>query len=402
MKNTIKMIKNQINSIQQLTERTSQSIRTSSSMKNMLYFQYETPSLTIQRNHKPLTEREHSRTITQDKYSSYSINRLPINYQSQKNSTLTTNYDNGMCNDGSEKLILSNKNMGNVTRNNNYYYYHELKNNSCSISKNRNLNYTNYDYSSIRMDDENDKDNYNNIKTKTQNYCTMKRNYSLKNYTSNTLNMKKPKNNEKEYCIFKNNSHNDDAITMSKQNSFFNYIFDKKQLNKPIDSNYKKTNRVSYNNTKQNKETINYNLLLKEIRSIYNNTLALKEKINKSSQNASNVDKYNQDLFKIYKRSCNYFNNTNKDDVYIDICKWIHNSKNKIIYYKREVSLYKELFGKLLTVCNVNELNEISEFAQDQFDFISCGDNVKRTVIKMIQNNYLNNETSENVDNEFF
>ena len=45
-----------------------------------------------------------------------------------------------MCNEGSEKLILSNKNTDKITRNNNYYYYHNLNNTNYSLSKNRKSN----------------------------------------------------------------------------------------------------------------------------------------------------------------------------------------------------------------------------------------------------------------------
>ena len=141
-----------------------------------------------------------------------------------------------MCNEGSEKLILSNKNTDKITRNNNYYYYHNLNNTNYSLSKNRKSNYTNYDYLSFRSDDDKASFN-NNIKIKIQSYCTMRQNYSMKNYTSNTWNIKQPKNKESEYYSSKNNCYNNDVITMSKKNSLFDYISNTEQNHKPINSN---------------------------------------------------------------------------------------------------------------------------------------------------------------------
>ena len=407
VKTTINMIKNEISSMQKLTERSSSNMISSSSINNISHSHYKTPSLSIQHRkhivqHYPPSARELSRTLTNDKYMSstyYTKNNYPTNL-SINHSSLVTLHNNstqdversqnlkGFYN--MDKYYTMNKNLINFTRNK-YCCKRECrkKGSSCFISNVNNYNYKQYE-TPIKINHE----------IQTPYYFPSSGNYSMRNYTAYnpTKNiLTKEKDNHKSDDSFEDNKNYYNQRNFSEENERnFNIDTVKKSafLNYIVDSNTTKT--------KQHTKLINYDKLLQEIRILYNNSFSLKDKLIKSLQKSQNTVKYNKKLFEIYKSNYNHFANKLNHDYYLDMCKWMNNSKNKIIYYRREIDLYKELFEKLLTICNVNDLNEMGDFAQKQFEFISCGNNVKRTVMKMITNNYLNNEMTESVSSEMF
>jgi hypothetical protein len=371
----------------------------SSSINNISHSHYKTPSLSIQHQkqvvqHYPPSARELSisRTLTNDKYMSstcFTKNHYQTN-SSINHSGLITLHNNliqdversqnlkGFYN--MDKYYTMNKNLVNFTRNK-YCCKQKCrkKGNSCFISKENNYNYKKYE-TPIKINHE----------IQTPYYYPSNGNYSMRNFNSYipTKNiLTKEKDNHKSEDSFDDNKKYYSQRKFLEENEY-NFITDtvKKTsfLNYIVDSNKTKI--------KYHKKHINYDKLLQEIRILYNNSFSLKEKLIKSLQKSQNTVKYNKELFEIYKNNYNHFANKLNHDYYLDMCKWMNNSKNKIIYYRREIDLYKELFGKLLKLCNIKELNEINEYAKEQLIYISCKDKFKKLIMKMINEHYLKNE----------
>ena len=323
MKTTINMIKNEISSMQKLTERSSSDINSSSSFHNMLHSHYKTPSLSIQHRkqivqHFPSSARELSRTHTHDKHMSspyYTKSNCPI-HSSINHSALVTLHNDSIkdveCTHNIKGLYnidtyySINKNLVNFTRNKYCDKQgYQKKDSSCFISKANNYNYKKYE-APITINHE----------MQTSYYYPNSGNNSMRNYNSyipvkNILT--KEKNNHKSEELFDNNDkfynhrnfseENEHNLNIEKvkRTSFLNYIADSTK-----------------NKKKQHKNLINYDKLLQEIRILYNNSLSLKEKLIKSLHKSQTTAKYSKDLFEIYKNNYNHFANKLNHDYYLD------------------------------------------------------------------------------------